>query len=422
MACMSPKKLHGLNEIESKKHMTKSKRRESDAYPKILSFLLPQFHDDPYNDEWWGKGFNEWVNVKAAKPLFKDHDQPRIPRDGYYKYETSCELGQQFDQAYAHGIDGFVFYHYWSKGVRLLKKPLDMLLADKELAKKSNFALCWANHSWTRSWKNRQGALDVLLEQEYETDETEIMEHVNFFIRCFQDDRYLKLNGEPVLFIYRPEAIPNLDDFVALLNAQAQKVLGASCHVSGMITTWQPEWTYLDKLSSATLAQPASALYSPAKIFSPLAKAKSVWFKPSNFVRALPDSVKKLLYPIQDRFFDRITFFDYEQTWSKLLEQMRYCLDQKRIVHFSTFVDFDNTARYGSRARLFRGFSPKSFEDNLTKAVQIARKNRRSGLLLINAWNEWAEGMYLQADQRYGNARLEAVARARAIAADKKRG
>jgi hypothetical protein len=72
--------------------------------------------------------------------------------------------------------------------------------------------------------------------------------------------------------------------------------------------------------------------------------------------------------------------------------------------------DWDNSPRRGDgRSVLMHGSTPALYEDWL---ATVHARAGSDGIVLINAWNEWAEGAHLEPDLVHGDAYLKATARA----------
>ena len=181
---------------------------------QVLAFYLPQFYPFPENDEWWGKGFTEWTNVGKARSLFCGHNQPRVPADlGYYDLRLPEIREQQVGLAREAGVTAFCYWHYWfGNGRRLLGDVFQEVLDSG----KPDFPFClaWANHTW-RAVGCTAGNYDprVLMEQTYPGIEDAKM-HFDYLVKAFRDERYVKIDGKPFLFIYDTSAIPK--DYCAM--------------------------------------------------------------------------------------------------------------------------------------------------------------------------------------------------------------
>lgn len=368
--------------------------------------FLPQYHNCELNSVWWGEGFTEWDNVKTASPLFDGHRQPRVPLTDYYDLLDDGELESQALMARKFGIEAFSIYHYWSKGKMPLRKPLDLILANPSL--NINFSLTWGNHSWTRSWQNRAGALDVLMEQEYEIEEDDRILHFNFLCKAMLDKRYTLVNNRPLFQIYKPETIPNLEDWIRLFRQHAYNTFGLNPWISGMVNT-SPLESSAFLFDSLTSFQPTMALYGKESLFDSAIKVDTSFL--GYLIRSPKNPFKKLMYKIQDSLPDRYKSKDYEEVWERLIRQYSISSVSSPIPLFPmAFTDFDNTPRYRGRALIMKNSSSECFESGLRRLAQVAQSSDvEEKLIFINAWNEWGEGMYLQPDIDCDFSLLDAV-------------
>lgn len=339
----------------------------------LLAFYLPQFHRIPENDKWWGAGFTEWTSVKAAKPLFPGHSQPRCPADdNYYDLSDPGVHAEHCRMAKDVGIDGFCYYYYhFNKGKRLLEMPLDRMLRSGR--PDFPFCLTWANETWSRRWDGNDH--DILIKQSYSAETLADIGHS--LGPFFQDPRYIRLNGKCLFIIYRARALPGCERAVVEWKKLWAEEYGVDVLVMGALTR--------DEKNPTELGLDGSIGFPPHNISS--------------------EPVNERIQGLDASFSGAIHDY-YDMAKAYLLDMPRDHL------HFPCVtLGWDNTARRKHQATIFAGYHPMLFLAWLKacERFSVSRNPQEHQVIFINAWNEWAEGAYLEPDDLTGGLNLELV-------------
>jgi lipopolysaccharide biosynthesis protein len=349
---------------------------------RVLTFYLPQFHPIPENDAWWGKGFTEWTNVAAARPLFHGHLQPRLPGDlGFYDLRLSSVMEEQASLAHDHGLCGFTCWHYWFGGKRLLERPVDNVLRDRTIA--FPFNLAWANEPWSRRWLGQEA--EVLQPQTYSREDD--LNHARWLARAFADDRYTKVGDRPIFSIYNPTALPDPEQTLEAIRSAALAAGLADPYVAA-INGRDRDADFISLGFDAVIDFEPQLGSLPYALYDGFGRKRFL----RNLRRGAPRGRLKLYSDPDAR------------------RQMREGRPGTA-THQSIFVSFDNSPRRGRDAVVVAPWSEEAFLDAVrdARAFTTARHPPDEQLLWINAWNEWAEGNFLEPDVVDGHRRLNAL-------------
>ncbi len=361
---------------------------------RTIAFYLPQFHTIPENDAWWGKGFTEWVNVKKATPMYEGHYQPRVPynQNYYCLLDDDQTLKWQVNTAKKYGVYGFCFYHYWFDGHMLLQKPVENYLANSELD--LPFCICWANEHWTNAWVSEKD--NILIAQRYGGPE-EWKAHFEYLLPYLRDPRYITNDGKPLLVIYRPDLIDCLNSMLDCWTNLAKEN-----GLPGLDFAYQQIHFDLNKNSDDSRFsynieyQPNYAIYDMTrenhKYLRAIKRAFVRWFD-------------KFGINLEQVRLEGLIKRDYDEVWHSVLA--RKPVNEKSVP--GAFVDWDNTPRKHERGSVFTGASPEKFQKYMTEQIRRAKEEYHKDMLFLFAWNEWAEGGYMEPDEKFGYGYLEAL-------------
>lgn len=343
----------------------------SDPSVRLIAYYLPQFHSIPENDAFWGVNFTEWTNVTKALPRYAGHYQPRLPADlGFYDLSHSDVLRKQAKLSRRAGIYGFCIHNYWFSGHKVLDGPLRALLSNSDIDLR--FCLNWANENWTRRWDGAES--NILLQQRYDSGDD--VKYAESILPALKDPRYIRIDGRPLLMIYRPGIVPS---------------------AAKMIKNWRSFFKE-NGVGDPYIIMPQAFGDIDPRAFGLDAAAG---FPPHNGGWELPNrrnSIKLL-----DTGYDGV---------AASFEDLAAAHINNRPTDFRLFPgvcpSWDNEARKPRRGHSFYGADPSLYGRWLKAASEQASRApiHDERIVFINAWNEWAEGAYLEPDRHFGYAYL----------------
>ena len=319
--------------------------------PKILALYLPQYYPFKENDEWWRKGFTEWTNVGKAKPLWKGHYQPKVPADlSYYDLRVPEVREQQAALAREAGVTGFLYWHYWfGNGKRLM-------------------------------------------EQTYPGEE-DARQHFNFLLKAFKDERYIKIDGSPFLYIFKPDEVPS--------------------EYLKWFRQWAREAGFKD-------------LYLVANVWG---KRPLEHYQKMGYQAVVENNMLDLLQAkyAQMPKYKEILYRTYRRLTQTLTGMSRGAMDYKEFAHDvitsecknryvipEIFPNWDHSPRSGRAATaIFYNESPEYFYEMACDALDAVKdKPEEEQIIILKSWNEWGEGNYMEPDLKYGHGYIEALKKA----------
>lgn len=358
---------------------------------RVVAIYLPQFHPIPENDAVWGKGFTEWTNVAQARPLFKGHYQPRIPRDlGFYDLRMPEVREAQAELARNAGIEGFMYWqYYFGNGKMLLERPFEEVLKSG----KPDFPFClgWANHSWqTKTWKRDSSLKEgktMIMEQRYD-GEQQYRAHFMHNLPAFKDKRYMTVDGKPIFAIWNPLDHPE--------------------ELSTLIKTWR-------KLANENGLK-GIHFVAQCNIGATIDKCKQIGFdaiyQGLNQVALNGSNKWPLWKKVNSKFtsiFNRVLILnkaDFGKRYKWLVND-----EAKRIdVYPSLLAGYDRSPRAGKKAQIFYNFTPDTWRLHIKDLLNyIKDKDEEHNLVFLKSWNEWGESNYMEPDLKYGTAMLDVL-------------
>lgn len=369
-----------------------------DSRITVASYYFGNYHPgDPRNTRNKGPNWSEWELVKAARPRFPGHAQPKVPQWGWTDESDPKVMERKIAAAADHGIDAFIFDWYYYEDGPFLDRPIDHGFLKASNNSRLKFAFMWANHDWLEIQPYKRNTPHRTLYPGVVTPATfeKICDHV---IRdYFLHPSYWMIDAKPYFSFY--DLTKLLENFGSVPTARAA----------------------LDRFREKARAAGLPGLHLNAV----------VWGQTILPAEKKPADTKQL---VRDLGFDSVTSYvwihhvdlprqvtDYNEVRDGYLAYWNEALRTFDVPYLpNVTMGWDPSPRaaqedeFGNFGYPFTNTIGNNTPENFRRALEITRERLLAlpgspRILNINCWNEWTEGSYLEPDTVHGMNYLEAV-------------
>lgn len=350
-----------------------------------------------YFPNWGLVASSEWSLLQKATPKFANHQQPKVPLWGYQNENDPTVMEKKIDAASAHGIDAFIFdWYYYDDDERMPgSKYLFHALEEGYLKAMNNskikFSLLWCNHDLGDI------SLGAVKPETFEA-------LTDYVIKTyFKHPSYWLIDGCPYFSIYEvntfvksfggdyAKAGQAIERFREKVKAAGFPDLHLNCVIYGMGGN-------LNLFKEALHYQSATSY---------------VWIHHN----ALPDFPATEYVKAGEAYMQSVK----QGGGANGLEKGAVGIPAP--YHINVSMGWDSSPRCGAVSKetwmsnrvypfgaVIKNNTPYLFKKFLAEAKEMTmKKPETERVIVINSWNEWGEGSYLEPDRINKMEYLEAV-------------
>ncbi|MBA4168261.1 MAG: glycoside hydrolase family 99-like domain-containing protein, partial [Chitinophagaceae bacterium] len=353
-------------------------------------------------------GWTEWEVVKAAKPRFAGHEQPKVPSWGYFNEADPKWAAKEIDLAADNGIDCFIYDWYWySNTGQYLQEGLEKGFLNAPNRNRLKFALMWANHDWLNIQpatydngriKLTEGKVSMEL---WDTISTYIVKNY------FSQPNYWKIDGKPYFSIY--EIITFINGLGGIQNAKtALTLLETKTRQAGFpglhfnIMSWMVDDELVKTITGSNAPANAQEMVKALGC-----QSVSTYCYVHHYTNMKADGFPTVPY--------EKAFLSAKEYWTKFTKEYPDVLYTPNI---SMGWDASPRCMQSDKFELkdypwtpvVVGNTPAAFGEALAEARSfLDQYNPKHKIVVLNSWNEWTEGSYLLPEKKYGTKYLEMI-------------